>query len=387
MRRRTFTTALALAVPAAALGTPALAEGPSGAASWSPTRTRALREALPDLRDRRTAAGAHIASLVDQERRIDASGLRRAIDGSQYACAPTQLTTYVRQQTQDWTDEDFDLLDQLAVLDWPTYQALLFEPSGPQHLGRDGQYTKELTKSFGRLQGFWDVDGSDIRLAAMHGEVIQDDARMIPMLTFAFEISEAEASQVLDAVQEYLDQPKFDGGRHPLFTFNAFAYSDRVAAPGEALGVPDKIIMGDGILEGMAAIGLDDVAPRGILAHEYGHQVQFRLGRFDDHAGTPEATRETELEADALGGYYLSHPRGERLRAQRVEAFVRADHAVGDCSFASPGHHGTPDQRAAAGRWADALANQKGAKGHVLSARAVSDACRAHLPVILAPSA
>ena len=60
---------------------------------------------------------------------------------------------------------------------------------------------------------------------------------------------------------------------------------------------------------------------------------------------------------------------------------------MGDCSFASPGHHGTPDQRAAAGRWADALANEKRAKGHVLSARAVSDAFRAHLPVILAPSA
>lgn len=105
MRRRTLTTALALALPTAVFGTPALAKSPSGsgtpaapaAANWSADRTRALRAALPDLRGRRTAAGARVAAQLDEERRVDAIGLGRAIDGSQYSCAPTELSAYVRQ--------------------------------------------------------------------------------------------------------------------------------------------------------------------------------------------------------------------------------------------------------------------------------------------------
>lgn len=384
MRRRTVTSALALAVPALLLGAPALAE-PS--AAWTPERTRELAGRLPDLRSRRTAAGARMAALVAAEGRVSASGLARAIDGGQYACGPTRMRDYITESTKDWTAEDFDLMDQLGLLDWPTYHALLFAPDGPQTYGIDGEYGKELTKTFRRLQGFWDVDGSDILLAAMHGSIFADTEALVPMVTLVFEISEADAREIIAAVQEYLAQPKFDGGRHPLFTFNAFAYSDRDAGPDEALGVPDKIIMGDGILQCMETLGLGDVAPRGILAHEYGHQVQYRLGLFAEHAGTPEATRETELEADALAGYYLSHPRGERLRAQRVDAFIRTDYEVGDCSFASDGHHGTPNQRAATGTWAEELADAKGAKGHVLTAREVSDAFRAELPEILTPDA
>ena len=37
-------------------------------------------------------------------------------------------------------------------------------------------------------------------------------------------------------------------------------------------------------------------------------------------------------------------------------------------------------------RWADALANEKGAKGHILPTREVSDRFRAALPQILAPT-
>jgi hypothetical protein len=210
---------------------------------------------------------------------------------------------------------------------------------------------------------------------------------MVPLLTFVYGYSPEEAQELVDLIQEYVQQDKFAGGDHPLFSFNAFAYSEEGAPPEQQLGIGEKIIMGDGILEGMAQIGLGDVAPRGILAHEYGHQVQFELGLFDDHAGDAEATRETELEADALAGYYLSHPRGERLRQQRVDAFVRTFGEVGDCSFDFEGHHGTPNQRSASAQWADELADAKGARGHILPARTVSDRFRAVLPEILAPDA
>ena len=74
-------------------------------------------------------------------------------------------------------------------------------------------------------------------------------------------------------------------------------------------------------MEGFKAIGYDDVAPQAILAHEYGHQVQFQLGMFGD--GTPAGTRRLELMADALSAYYLSHIRGEFMRWSRYKKFLK----------------------------------------------------------------
>jgi hypothetical protein len=42
--------------------------------------------------------------------------------------------------------------------------------------------------------------------------------------------------------------------------------------------VPDKNIVGDGLLQAYNCIGLGDIAPEGILAHEYGHEIEFDLG-------------------------------------------------------------------------------------------------------------
>lgn len=393
--RRTLTAALALTLTLGTAAVPALAGSPTAARTtstvatdnWTEEQTQAL---LERLRERAPGAGDRVDTLnrlagIDPEAR--AAQLERIIDGSQYECADTELVLWLDEQLADWDLIDILILSLTGALDWPTYEALLFQPDGPQSYGLDGEYTKELEKTFGTLQRFWDVDGSTIRMGAMHGDVLLDDARMVPLLTFVYGYTPEEAQELVDLVQDYVQQDKFAGGDHPLFSFNAFAYSEEGAPPEQQLGIGEKIIMGDGILEGMEAIGLGDVAPRGILAHEYGHHVQFELGLFDDHAGDAEATRETELEADALAGYYLSHPRGERLRQQRVDAFVRTFGEVGDCSFDYDGHHGTPNQRSAAARWADELANAQGAKGHVLPARTVSERFRAVLPQILAPDA
>ncbi|GGK60106.1 hypothetical protein [Ornithinimicrobium pekingense] len=394
--RHTLTAALALTLTLGTASAPALASTPAAPTAtasttssedWTDERSRALLERLQEL----APAGSDRVDTLNRALGIDpqarAAQLERAIDGSQYECSDTELMGWLDGQLADWDLVDILILSLTGALDWPTYDALLFQPDGPQHYGVDGEHTKELEKTFRTLTAFWDVDGSDIRMGAMHGSVIQDDARMVRLLTFLYGYTPEEAQELTDLIQDYLQQDKFAGGDHPLFSFNAFAYSEEGAPPEAQLGIGDKIIMGDGILEGMGAIGLGDVAPRGILAHEYGHQVQFELGLFDDHAGDAEATRETELEADALAGYYLSHPRGERLRNQRVDAFVRSFGEVGDCSFASDGHHGTPNQRSASAAWADELANAKGAKGHVLPAGTVSDRFRAVLPEILAPDA
>lgn len=394
--RHTLTAALALtlALGTAAVPASALAPAPAGATTatqqsseWTEERSQELLERLQELAPGDNDRVDTLNRVLGIDPEVQAEQLERAIDGSQYDCSDTALMGWLDEQLADWTTTDILILSLTGALNWPAYEALLFQPDGPQHYGVDGEHTKELEKTLRTLKGFWDVDGSDIRMAAMHGSVLQDDARMVRLLTFLYGYTPEEAQELADLVQDYLQQERFAGGDHPLFTFNAFAYSEEGAPPEQQLGLGDKIVMGDGILEGMEAVGLGDVAPRGILAHEYGHQVQFELGLFDDHAGDAEATRETELEADALAGYYLSHPRGERLRHQRVDAFVRSFGEVGDCSFASDGHHGTPNQRSASAAWADDLANVKGARGHVLPARTVSDRFRAVLPEILAPDA
>lgn len=380
--RRTITAALALTLTLGGAAVPAAAVAGTSA---SPADADRLVQQLEQL-----VAGSERRELLDRRLGIDPAqrtqALGRAIDGSQYECTDTALSRWLDEQLVDWTPTDLFILSSLGVLDWPTYDALLTQPDGPQSFGTTGQHTQQMTKTMRTLRGFWDVDGSDIQLAAMHSEVVLDDARMVPLVVFLFEVDQAQAQQIVDLVQDYLAAERFDHGRHPLLSFNAFAYTEAGAPADQTLGVPDMIVMGDGILTGMAAVGLGDVAPRGILAHEYGHHVQFELGLFDDHAGDAEATRTTELEADALAGYYLSHPRGERLRSQRVDAFVRSFGEVGDCAFDNPGHHGTPAQRSTAAAWASDLADAKGPKGHILSARTVSDRFRAVLDRIVAPS-
>ncbi len=392
--RRTARAALALAL-ACALGAttagPTLAAAPSTPVATTSAAApagevedgQAVLERVRELVPERSPRAAALDAALGLDRPARTAQLERLVEGGPAECTDTALHGWLQGQLAGWTESDLVLLSLSGALDWPTYEALLTQPDGPQSFGTDGRHTRELQKTFRALQGFWDVDGSDIRLAALHGSVIMDDSRMVPVVSFAYGIPTAQAQQLVDLVQGWLAQDRFRGGDHPYFSFNAFAYSEAGAAPEQRLGLPDKIIMGDGILEGMEAIGLGDVAPRGILAHEYGHHVQYELGLFDGHAGDAEATRRSELEADALGGYYLSHPRGERLRQQRVEAFVRSFGEVGDCAVDSAGHHGTPDQRSAAARWADQLVEGQRAKGQVLPAATVSDLFRAALPRVL----
>lgn len=387
MSRRTLTTALALTLALGTTAAPALAAPTAPAPTTDEDARQAVLAQVRDLfpQDAERVELLNEALGIDPQERAEA--LERAIDGDQYQCEDTALSGWLDEQLADWDFIDILILSLTGALDWPTYEALLYQPDGPQSYGRDGEHTQELTKTLRTLKKFWDVDGSDIDMAAMHSGVIMDDSRMVPMLAFLYDTDEAQAQEMADLVQDWVDEDRFEHGHHPLFSFNAFAYSEEGAPAEQQLGIGDKIVMGDGIMEGMEGIGLGDVAARGILAHEYGHQVQFELGLFDDHAGDAEATRLTELEADALGGYYLSHPRGERLRHQRVDAFVRAYGEVGDCAFDNPNHHGTPNQRSAAAAWADQLANAKGAKGQVLPAATVSELFRQVLPQIVAPDA
>jgi hypothetical protein len=170
------------------------------------------------------------------------------------------------------------------------------------------------------------------------------------------------------------------GGNHPFFTFNA------VAATGIAPAVPDKIVIGDGLLEGYDALRLGDVAPQAILAHEFGHHVQFEKGY--GVTGTPDEVRRfSELHADATAAYYLTHKRGGSMGKKRVEQFLDVFFQIGDCSFGSGEHHGTPNQRRAAARLGFTLADEAQKKGHIMTADQVHAAFIAAYPTLIAPDA
>lgn len=207
---------------------------------------------------------------------------------------------------------------------------------------------------------------------------VRDELEMIGMSFICYKDA---AGLLADDVLYLLNAfPQLRNGDHPIFSFNAITIPS-IDFPGIGI-LPPKIIMGDGIMEGYSAIGFGDVAPQTILAHEFGHQVQFQLNVFTDEY-TPEETRRTELMADAYSAYYLSHARGASMQWKRVKQFLQVFFNIGDCSFTNPGHHGTPSQRMAAAEWAYNLANGAQRQGQILSSQNFTALFEAALPQIL----
>lgn len=76
----------------------------------------------------------------------------------------------------------------------------------------------------------------------------------------------------------------------------------------------------------------------GILAHEFGHRVQFTLG-WDDY----DQNSFKELEADAFSGFYLAIEK--QWAWSQIQNYYSNVYAAGDYNFNHPTHHGTPQQR------------------------------------------
>ena len=129
------------------------------------------------------------------------------------------------------------------------------------------------------------------------------------------------------------------------------------------------MIFGDGIVDALNALGIGDVGPRVVLAHEFGHHIQFEDGLFDSPLTGPEATRRTELMADAFGTYFAVHAKGLSLNRKRVLNAEQTFFEVGDCSFTNNGHHGTPLQRMRAAAWGASVADAARPQSYILPSR------------------
>ncbi len=115
-------------------------------------------------------------------------------------------------------------------------------------------------------------------------------------------------------------------------TNNAISYSNR------------KIYFGETLYRNALRYG--QIVPVMVLAHEYGHQVQYHFpGVPSVHENTARAQ---ELEADGYAGYYMR--RGYGASWNQAGPGFNFAHSIGDNQTSNPRHHGTPPQRRSATR-------------------------------------
>ena len=324
-----------------------------------------------------------------------------AINPDDYICpASTPIFDIYNDAFVQLIVEEFDIFLFLYVDVWadllPQYEALIFlEAEHKQEFGYDGEFTNAIDRTNIDLRRFSDIPSDNLQVVPMKGSMLNDADRVArayqsPLVPPFGGLSEANAYFVAGLIQDALDASNLlDGGDHPLFSFNAFAFSGSAG-----LGIPPKIIMGDAILNGYADLGFGDVAPQAILAHEWAHQIQFAYGWYNDPvpsldppADAAEETRYSELMSDAWAAYFLTHKRGATMNQKRVVQFLEVFYQIGDCAFSDPGHHGTPNQRMKAAMWGFDLADQAQVQGHIMSSQEFHDAFVANYLSFIQPDA
>ena len=342
------------------------------------------------------------------------NAIARVIDPNDYICsAPTPLDDFVVSQLSQLDTASFFGLAATGAFNAAANIKILFDQdASDDFIGLSGEFTREQIKRHKDNQRFWDVPSDDILLMGMHGSELTDTDTLIAALLF-FGLPEPLAIYLTDTVQTIIEGGDIDlslfpllfpgfppafatahtvpgipgGYSNPLLTLNAFAFSTGGAPiPGIGL-VPDKIVMGEGLLEAITVIGLGAQGPDFIHAHEFAHHVQFEIGAFEPGPPTPEGTRRTELMADAFGAYYSAHARGSTFQAKRFADVMASAFIVGDCVFDSPGHHGTHLQREAAAEWGGSIASDALQQGVVKSAIDMLALFEAVLPELVAPDA
>lgn len=315
------------------------------------------------------------------------AAVQRAIDGAMLRCGATGFDAYVDQQLAGLSPEELAFLLDSGALEFPAMEALVFG-SGAETGFTDRGQSKALTKTFRDLQKFWSTSSPDIDLVALHGDMLRDPERISRLLVVLYGFSPADADGYAKLVAAVMTEvPAFAGGESALFTLNAFSFSGKGDPDPFIAGLPAKIVIGDGFLGALSAMGLEDVGTRVVLAHEYAHQIQTELNLFESPLTGPEATRRAELMADAYAGYFAVHPRGLSLNAKRIVDVQQTFYELGDCSFDDLGHHGTPDQGRRASAWATDLAAGARPKGHILAADTFATLFDAQLPAIVSPDA
>lgn len=327
-----------------------------------------------------------------------------ALDPGDYQCSTTDFREWARAEiakvdpnSWSWYQNGFlGLSPDLLVQYWTLMKA----PTDPHktELGPGGANTQELARTFTNLQGFWDIDSSNVGLVSLDGKVLGPDAAADRQFVYdgLAKISPLASLFLRLGVEGGLGAGALDGFPggvdNPMFSLNAFAIDPAHAGDSqdmlETLGITRRVAMGQGILQMWNELGLGRVGGRAVLAHEFGHQVQYSDNLFEtDITDEAEATRRTELMADALGTYFTVHKQGEALNKDYTLQDLQTFYNVGDCGFTNPGHHGTPNQRYRSAAWAAGLVKSADDQGHILPSLTVAGAFDKALPALVAPDA
>ncbi len=324
---------------------------------------------------------------------VEPPGLRafqRAVAPSE--CTTTPLDAYFVRLAAEVSQEQRAFivkhLDTLFLV--PTYASLfLSRPGDPDYaLDEQGQ---QLRNSFRDLRRFWsDVRSDDIEVVGMHGDVLLDADRIAASLAVMVRLGAIPAmtsAQIATEARTVADFMVTQGDLYqsPLWTFGAYSFTGDLFTDPWLASMPDKIVMGAGTLTAYEDLGLGDVGPEMVMAHEFAHQVQFELGTYDSGpADAAEATRRTELMADAMAVYYGVSKKGLALNDQRVVNALLTFYNVGGCAFDDPNHHGTPLQRQRAAAWGADLGAAARPRSLVLPSKTVADRFDDALPQITA---
>jgi len=286
--------------------------------------------------------------------------VRNAVEPSE--CGPTEFAAvqnvYIGQLVQDPIALDYYTL----FLDI-NYINSVYLDQGEQYFGAEGDYTKLMVKRERELERFWNME-NEIRVQGQHTASLTDRDVLVQAFSEYFTIGEQPIPE--EIANLYADELLAAAEASPNLPENPFFATDGFAT------FTKTIVIGDGLVSWMAETGIsEDIVWTGILAHEWAHQVQFKNyedwypnGAAQDPA---ESTRYTELEADFLAAYYMTHKRGATYNWKRVEGFYELFFQIGDCGFANSGHHGTPSQRLAAAQLGFEIARSAQKQGHILT--------------------
>jgi hypothetical protein len=393
----------AAAIAAAAVTTGAIAQS-TPAAVETTTKAADPQAALANIDPATlTDAGKHLLAKVRGWSAADWQAMRSAATASvkKYGvesvldeqCSPTDFGPWVEKTLgyENWTPADaaaFNFLGNSGAFSMPFLDAILFgSDSKTNTFGPNGEFTNAVRSEMKDLKRFWNIDSATTELVPAHGkDVFTSRERVAKIFTIMFgagwQGADPENLAWADLILATLGQvPSLQMGASPFFTINAMASP---AGKGEN-PKPARVILGDGLLQGLAALGLGDVGPRVVLAHEFGHEVQFATNTIpEEEDPDPAASRQAELEADAYAAYYLTHSRGGAINAKRVADAAKSAWQFGDCGTTQPGHHGTPAQRERAVLWAAGLVDSASNQGHILPALDFHSRFMAALPGIVA---
>jgi hypothetical protein len=347
------------------------------------TRPDPVRDLLgPELRDKAVALNNRLG--IEPLPGVQ-DALLQVIDPNDYKCDKNPaLTNWLLHSIDglNWSDEDRDLAVVASILNLAGY-ATMFEDRNGTSFGLNGEFTIPITHTFKDLRSFWDIRSDDMLLRPWHSATLANYDLVYKVFRIAFGDSEADSVYWAHRFSDWA-AARADVRNHPILSLNGFAYSAKYDS---LTGLPNQIVMGDGLLQAMRDLGLGDIAPQTVLAHEYGHEVQFADDLFLSPLPAPEASRRLELMADGFAGYFITHSRGASMQEKRLQEATTMMYDLGDCGFSQAGHHGTPNQRFAAVTWGADLVASAPNQGHILPSLTVGHLFEAALPKLTAPDA